>query len=145
VGHTHIRTRMRKENAVLGIELSGHFFFKESYFSEGGALPVFMILSIIQREEKSLSELVHEVKRYHHSGEINSHIVRAPEEIYAEIVDTYTDATIDRTDGITIRTKDWWANIRPSANDPVMRLNLESPDNAIMSARRDEILTIIRS
>lgn len=145
VGHTHIRTRMRKENAALGIELSGHFFFKDTYFSEGGPLPAFIILSLMQREGKKLSELVSEVRKYHHSGEINSTVTRRPEEIYAEILARYPQAHIDRTDGLTLRTDAWWANIRPSANDPVMRLNLEAKDMDCMHARRDEILAIIRA
>lgn len=145
VGHTHIRTRMRKEDAVLGIELAGHFFFKETYFSEGGPLPVFMILTLMKKEGKTLSELVREVQKYHHSGEINSHISRTPEIIYTEILTKYPDAHIDRTDGLTLRTNAWWANIRPSANDPVMRLNVESPHKAVMEEKRDALCTIIRA
>lgn len=145
VGHTHIRTRMRKEDAVLGIELSGHFFFRDTYFSEGGPLPAFIILTLMQREGKKLSELVKEVRNYHHSGEINSKVSRMPEEIYADILARYPEAHIDRTDGLTLRTDDWWANIRPSANDPVMRLNLESKDRELMEQRRNELLAIIRA
>ncbi len=144
VGHTHIRTRMRKEDAVLGVELAGHFFFKDTFFSEGGSLPVFMVLSLMQESGKSLSELVSEIQKYHHSGEINSHITRKPEEIYAEIISKYPEGEIDRTDGLTIRTPNWWANIRPSANDPVMRLNLESSDREVMTQKVSELLSIIR-
>jgi phosphomannomutase len=145
VGHTHIRTRMRKENAVLGVELSGHFFFKESYFSEGGPLPAFIIMEIMKQEKKSLSQLVSEVRRYFHSGEINSHITRTPEEIYAELTNTFSDLTPTRYDGLTLESKEWWCNVRPSANDPVMRLNLEANSKELMEKMRDLVLAIIRA
>lgn len=144
VGHTHIRTRMRKENAVLGIELSAHFFFKDSFFSEGGPLPAFIIMEIMQKEKKSLSQLVSEVKKYHNSGEINSQIARTPQEIYDELREMFKDAKLDTTDGLTIHYEDWWCNVRPSANDPVMRLNLEANTETLMSEKRDLLLEVIR-
>jgi len=145
VGHTHIRTRMRKEDAVLGIELSGHFFFKDSFFSEGGPLPAFIVLEMINKEKKPLSELIDEVKKYHQSGEINSHINKTSEDIYEQLRAEFSDAHFDKTDGLTITYEDWWCNVRPSANDPVMRLNLEANDQDLMQEKRDIVLDIIRS
>ena len=145
VGHTHMRTRMRKEDAVLGIELSGHFFFKESYFSEGGPLPAFLILELLKETKSPLSSLVAEVKKYHQSGEINSKINKTPDEIYAALKAKFSDADFETQDGLSIITPEWWCNIRPSANDPVMRLNLEAIKETLMEEMRDQILAIIRS
>lgn len=145
VGHTHIRTRMRKEDAVLGIELSGHFFFKESFFSEGGALPAFIILEIMHTENKKLSELIKGVKKYSQSGEINSTVSKTPNDIYDELKAVFQDVSFDTTDGLTIKSTDWWCNVRPSANDPVMRLNVEAKTDKIMEEVRDKILKIIRA
>jgi phosphomannomutase len=145
VGHTHIRNRMRREDAVLGIELAGHFFFKDSFFSEGGPLPVFMILELMKREGKSLSQLVSEVRKFHHSGEINSTVTRTPSEIYNDLERAFPDATRDYTDGLTLTSDNWWCNVRPSANDPVMRLNLESESRGVMKKNLSVALDIIRS
>lgn len=144
VGHTHIRTRMRKENAVLGIELSGHFFFKETYFSEGGPLPAFIIMEILKAEKKTLSELVKEVQKYYHSGEINSTVNKLPEDIYNRLILAFPDAKVSRQDGLTLSSDAWWCNVRPSANDPVMRLNLEADTQELMEKKRDDVLTLIR-
>ena len=145
VGHTNIRSRMRAEDAVFGLELSGHFFFKETNFSEGGSLPVFLILELLKAEQKTLSQLVTQVQTYHHSGEINSTISRSIAAIYASIEETYSDQAISYPDGITITANDWWCNVRPSANDPVMRLNIEATTHAVMVEKRDELLQVIRS
>lgn len=145
VGHTHIRTRMRKEDAVLGVELSGHFFFKDAYFSEGGPLPAFMIMELMKETKEPLSALIASVRKYHHSGEINSEIEKTPEEIYTALVDTFPSLTATRYDGLSLEADDWWCNVRPSANDPVMRLNLEANSESLMTKMRDEVLAIIRA
>ncbi len=145
VGHTFIRTTMRKHDAVLGIELAGHFFFKDSYFSEGGPLPAFLIMELMKREGKKLSELVSEVRKYHQSGEINSEIERTADEIFANLRDVFNECTFDTTDGLTIEGKNWWCNVRPSANDPVMRMNLEADTKELMEQMRDQVLSVIRS
>ena len=82
---------------------------------------------------------------YFHSSEINSNVARTPEEIYAHLRTEFSDAKYETIDGLTIKYKDWWCNVRPSANDPVMRLNLEADTKKIMEEKRDEVLKIIRS
>ena len=145
VGHTFIRRTMREHDAVLGIELSGHFFFKDSYFSEGGPLPAFMLMEVMKNEGKTLSELAYEAKLYFHSTEINSVILRKPEEIYTQLKEVFSDAEIRTVDGLSIHYHNWWCNVRPSANDPVMRMNLEGDTQKIMEEKRDKVLEIIRS
>jgi phosphomannomutase len=144
VGHTNIKTMMRKHDAALGVELSGHFFFRESYYCEGGALPVFYILELIKQTGKPLSELAQRVKKYAQSGEINSKVTLTPVEIYTALKETFSDGEYDFTDGLSITYPTWWCNVRPSANDPVMRLNLEAVDLQTMEMMRDKVLRIIR-
>ena len=144
VGHINIRSKMRECDAVLGIELSGHFFFKESRFSEGGSLPVFYILDLIQTEQKTLSQLVSEVSKYAHSGEINSEITETPETIYSKLCEKFSTAEIDYLDGLTLTEKDWWINVRPSGTEPLMRLNVEAKSKELMEEMRDRALCIIR-
>lgn len=144
VGHSNIKPIMRAHDSILGVELSGHFFFKESYFAEGGSIPAFYILELMRKEGKKLSELAREVTKYHHSGEINSKVTRTPLVIYASLEEAFPDVQKDRLDGLSLITHDWWCNVRPSANDPVMRLNLEATSKEKMEEMRDKILGIIR-
>lgn len=145
VGHTNIRSRMRAENAILGIELSGHFFFRETFFSEGGPLPAFLIMELLKETQRPLSALVSEVSRHYHSGEVNSHITKTPAEIYTVLQAAFPALIHTFQDGLTLTADDWWCNVRPSANDPVIRLNLEATTKDLMERKRDEVLSIIRS
>ena len=144
VGHTNIRSRMRKEEAVLGIELSGHYFFKDSFYSEGGPLPAFLILELLHETKQPLSALVRDITTHYHSGEINSTVSRPVAEIYNDICSEFPDTSVSRLDGLSLESKTWWCNIRPSANDPLARLNIESETDDEMKAKRDTLLSIIR-
>jgi phosphomannomutase len=145
VGHINIRASMRKHNAVLGIELTGHFFFKDSFFSEGGPLPVFVVLKELRETNSTLSEESNKIVKYYQSREINSTITRSADVIFTELRTTFPAAHFDTLDGLTIREDTWWCNVRNSATDPVMRLNVEAKDPKVMEEKRDLILSIIRS
>ncbi len=145
VGHTNIRTKMREIDAIFGIELAGHYFFKDTYFSEGGPLPAFLILELIHESGKSLSTLVKEVQKYYHSTEINSEITKTPEVIYEYLQIEFPGGEVSQLDGLKIVFPDWWFNTRPSANDPVLRLNLEASTEELMKENLARILKIIQS
>ncbi len=57
------------------------------------------------------------------------------------------DAGIDELDGLTVDVGDGaWFNVRASSNtEPLLRLNVEAPDEATMARVRDEVLAVIRS
>ncbi|MEV1027085.1 phosphomannomutase/phosphoglucomutase, partial [Streptomyces sp. NPDC050264] len=55
------------------------------------------------------------------------------------------DITLDELDGLTVTSTDWWFNVRPSNTEPLLRLNAEARDAALMEKIRDEALAIIRA
>ena len=52
--------------------------------------------------------------------------------------------TTDDLDGLTVDGPDWWFNLRPSNTEPLLRLNVEAPDDDAMTALRDEVLALVR-
>ncbi len=63
-------------------------------------------------------------------------------------IDAYkADAVnIDYTDGISVDMGQWRFNLRKSNSEPVVRLNVESKgDEALMQAKTDELLALLRS
>jgi phosphomannomutase len=144
VGHSYIKQTMRRENAVFGGEVSGHYYFRDHYYADNGFIPLLSILQMLSEQQIPLSQLVASLGKYYVSGEINS-TVSSTEAVIERIRTTYADAEIDTRDGITVEYPDWHFNVRPSANDPLVRLNLEAPTQEEMEKRRDEVLAIIRA
>jgi phosphomannomutase len=146
VGHAFFKTRMRAEGSLFGGEVSGHYYFRDFYCADSGTLPALLILELLSRAGRPLSELLKPYReRYFISGEINSEVAD-PNAKIEELAARYADARLDRLDGISIDYDDWHFNVRPSNTEPLLRLCLESlRSHEDMVRRRDEVLALIRS
>jgi phosphomannomutase len=146
VGHAFFKARMREESAAFGGEVSGHYYFREFWCADSGAIPALLMLELLSVERRSLAELMREFRsRYFISGEINSEVDDQEGKI-EEILGRYADAEIARLDGVSVDYPDWHFNVRPSNTEPLLRLTLESlisPQH--MEEKRDEVLALIRS
>ncbi len=143
VGHSLIKKQMREEGAIFAGELSGHYYFEENSKAELATLAVVTLINLLNETGKTMSELSKELKRYFHSGEINSQVVDV-KAVLKNLEERYSDGEIDRLDGIRIDFKDWWFNVRASNTEPVLRLNLEAETKELMEEKRNELLSIIR-
>jgi phosphomannomutase len=146
VGHAFFKTRMRKEGSLFGGEVSGHYYFRDFYCADSGSIPALLVLELLSREGKRMSELLAPYhSRYFISGEINSEVADQQGKM-EEIAERYADAEQSRLDGISIDYEDWHFNVRPSNTEPLLRLCLESlVSRQDMERRRDEVLALIRS
>lgn len=143
VGHAFIKQTMREEKAVYAGELSGHYYFRENYYTESGAMAVLHIANIVAASDTPLSELLHPFQRYHASGEINSEVADI-QAVFARLREQFGHGAVLELDGLSIEFDDWWFNVRPSNTEPLVRLNLEARTQPLMEQRRDELLTLIR-
>lgn len=144
VGHANIKRQMREEGAVFAGELSMHFYFEELKGCESGDLAMLLLIRMLQREQKPLSELWKPLRRYSHSGEINFK-VEDPKAKIKEMADKYALLAKERSDldGVRMEFEDWWFNLRASNTEPLLRLNLEAKDEAMMKEKVAEMTTAI--
>lgn len=113
-------------------------------------MATFALANIVSASDKPLSELIAPLKqKYSQSGEINTKTTTPPAEILAKIKELYSaKAKVFELDGVSVDAWDsdgYWANVRMSNTEPLVRLNLEGKTKEIMEAKRDEFLAIIRS
>ena len=147
VGHSYIKALMAETDAVFGGEHSGHFYFKEFWRADSGALAALHALAALGESDQTISQLLAPFKRYVASGEVNSKVADSTR-VIKEIREKYSalsEFEIDELDGLTISKKNWWFNVRASNTEPLLRLNVEADTAANMAAHRDEILTLINA
>src|SRR5258708_7594178 len=73
VGHAYIKHRMRKEHAAFGGEVSGHYYFREFSQADSGVVPFLMMLELISRDGRKLSEILAPFRsKYFLTGELNT-------------------------------------------------------------------------
>ncbi len=142
VGHSFMKETMRATDCIGGGELSGHFYFAENYFTDCGVLAGIMLLNQLSKEGRSLKKSADELRRYFGTGEINFK-VPDKEKLMKEIEVRYADARLDHLDGVTVTYDDWWVNVRPSNTEPYLRMCLEADSEAIMQARKAELMAIL--
>ncbi len=149
VGHALIKKQMREEGAIFAGELSGHYYFEENFTAEAGSLPAIYLLNLMAETGEKISSLTKKLKKYYHSGEINSEVADK-DAVLEKIKEIYKDGKLGELDGIKISFWDnqpgkrWWLNVRPSNTEPVLRLNLEADNKELMEEKRDELLDLIR-
>ncbi len=144
VGHSFIKETMRKTNAPFAGELSGHFYFKDNFYTDSGIITAIMVLNLLSRKKVKIASLTAPLKKYFASGEINSE-VKDKEAKMRELEKRYASGKISHLDGIKIEFSDWWFNVRPSNTEPLLRLNLEAKTQKMMQEKRGEILELMRA
>jgi len=144
VGHAFMKAVMRERGACFGGELSGHYYFRfpAGYIADDGAAAMLLLLEALALRERPLSELWSPYRKYRQSGEINRRVADVPATL-ARVRAQFRDGEADELDGLTIGYPDWWFNLRPSNTEPLLRLNLEAPDDASLARHRDRILALI--
>jgi len=138
VGHAFIKKTLAETKAVFGGELSGHFYFRDNFFADSGAIAFARLLSVLSAQAKPLSELVAPLHRYSQSGEINFQVEDKDGKI-RELADVYKKGQVDYLDGITADLGDWWFNVRKSNTEPMLRLNLEAKSPQMMQEKFTEL------
>lgn len=160
VGHAFFKNRMRKENALFAGEASGHIYYNfGDYMAENSLIAFVQILQIISESGKTLGELTREGRlKYPVSGEYNfvlpgfaltDDLTPQAFEVMNRILDKvrekYADAKISDFDTLTIEYADWNFNLRPSANDPLLRFTAEANSSKLLSEKQKEIFAILKA
>jgi len=146
VGHSYIKAMMAESGANFGGEHSGHFYFKEFWRADSGALAALHAIAALGESKKTLSKIMAPYQRYVSSGEINSTV---PDAVAAALLvengfSSRPGIEIDHLDGLSVNAPTWWFNLRASNTEPVLRLNVEAKTAAAMNKLRDEVLALIR-
>ncbi len=114
VGHAFIKARIRKEDAVFAGEVSGHYYFKDFYYCDTGIVPALVLLELVSRSGKKLSELLAPFReRYFISGEINSTVDDVPVRLQT-LKDTFGPKAkrVSHLDGVSFEFDDWHFNVQ---------------------------------
>ncbi len=145
VGHSYIKQVMADTGAVFGGEHSGHYYYRDNYRADSGIITAMVVLELLSRQRRPLSEVAAPFVRYASSGEINTRVDN-PAAVVAAISERMRAAgtNVDELDGLTVEHDSWWFNLRPSNTEPLLRLNVEAEDAAACEAHVAEVLALIK-
>ncbi|MCK4275500.1 MAG: phosphomannomutase/phosphoglucomutase [Phycisphaerae bacterium] len=124
-GHSFLKRRLIEEDAVLGGEASGHFFFRELQGDDG----IYAALrggELLASSGRPFSELRRTIPPYYISEDIRIARPRGDAQAVVERVgEAFADHAQDHTDGVRIEFEAGWALCRPSVTEPAVTLRVE--------------------
>ena len=128
VGHVFIQEKLLKENALVGGEISGHYFFRELYGADDAIFATLKVLEYLETKKIKMSEACKDVPRYY----FNSVRVKTKEEIKFEFIEQLKKEfsekgyKIDTLDGVKVFLKEGWALFRASNTEPKISIAFEA-------------------
>ena len=128
-GHFHIKKMLRKTNAHLAGEMSGHIFFNDDWYGFDDAhYSGFRLIKILIENESELAELLGEFPDGFTTPEIN---LVVDEDKKFQIVDefkksaSFENASVSMLDGLRVEYEDGWGLLRASNTTPKLVLRFE--------------------
>jgi len=140
VGDVFVANRVKDENAVLGVERSGHFFLPEFQYSDDPFAMSLAIAEIVSHGEK-LSRLADEIEDYPYRQK-SIRLREEPEKVMRRLAEELSCENPDTLDGLKITTESYSVLIRPSNTEPVVRLYVEATSGDIeqIEKRYEELI-----
>lgn len=146
VGYVFVHDSMQRARAALGVEISGHFYFKDFFYGDSALLALLKLAEVVSKSHAPLSRLIEAFDKTHWSGEINLRVKNA-KSILKKFEKYYkkSGARISKLDGLTVEFPDWWANIRPSNTEPVVRFVAEADTPNLLREKQHEIESMLKN
>jgi len=148
VGTYYIKKIMRAKKIPFAAEITGHYYFRfgDAYFDSGMAATIYMINAVadLKKQGYSLSAWIGAQPQFYRQPEMNFEVkdkagaIRRIEKAYKQKA-----KKIFRFDGLKMEFSDWWLSVRPSANDPVLRLNLEAKTKKVFEEQLARLKSLI--
>ena len=146
-GHFHIKNNIKKHNAVLGGEMSGHIFFNDIWYGfDDGHYSAIRLIDIINETGSSLDMLLDDLPVSFSTPELN---IDVPEEKKFQIIEDFIknasiDGEKDFTDGLRASFKNGWALLRASNTTPKLVLRFEADSEESLKIIQDNFLTELK-
>jgi phosphomannomutase len=165
-GHSFIKERMIKEQAIFGSETSGHYYFKDNFYLDNGLIPFLAMLDILSSAVLPLplgegraastrvgrgggeglpvtfSELLRPLREKSYISEEINFEFQNPD-VLNQVKIKYSDAQIDNVDGFDFNYPDWRFNLRSSNTQNLLRVNVEAKSAELLKQKTDEVCGFI--
>ncbi len=150
VGHAFIKQKMRKEDALFACEHSGHFYFKQFFYTDSVTLALrYVIEAYAEAKEQDLS----------FSAFMSPYIkYEQTEDVIVEVKDKHAalkqvrdwlaakkPLSIKPLDGYVVDFGEVWGTVKISVTEHALKVMFEANKKAKAQALQDEVVAYIRS
>lgn len=149
-GHSIVKEAMRREGALLGGELSGHFCFKDRFFGfDDGLYAAIRLIELIDASGKTLTELLQIIPEKKSSPEYrmpwDEHRKDQAINAVKAVFSVRPDCTLVTIDGVRVQTPYGWGLVRASNTQPKITLRFESDSDEGLLRLKREFFDILKT
>jgi phosphomannomutase/phosphoglucomutase len=143
-GHFHIKKAIKKNNALLGGEMSGHIFFNDKWYGfDDGPYAAVRAAEILAKSNRSIAEIFGDFPESFSTPELN---ITVTDENKFEIIDRFmanSDIDGDKIliDGLRVNFNDGWGLLRASNTTPKLVLRFEGDTDESMNRIQNEFIS----
>ena len=143
-GHFHIKKEIKKNNALLGGEMSGHIFFNDKWYGfDDGPYAAVRAAEILAKSNRSIAEIFGDFPESFSTPELN---ITVTDENKFEIIDRFmanSDIDGDKIliDGLRVNFNDGWGLLRASNTTPKLVLRFEGDTDESMNRIQNEFIS----
>jgi phosphomannomutase/phosphoglucomutase len=143
-GHFHIKKAIKKNNALLGGEMSGHIFFNDKWYGfDDGPYAAVRAAEILAKSNRSISEIFGDFPGSFSTPELN---ITVTDQNKFEIIDRFmANSNIDGDkiliDGLRVNFDDGWGLLRASNTTPKLVLRFEGDTEESMNRIQNEFIS----
>ena len=133
-GHFHIKNTLKKTNAPLAGEMSGHIFFNDQWYGfDDGHYSAFRLIEVIKDSTSSLSKMFDQLPKAYSTPEVNINVDEYKKfKIVKDFVSqsNFGEGEKITIDGLRVNFNDGWGLLRASNTTPklVLRFEANSPE-----------------
>lgn len=147
-GHFHIKNTLKKTNAPLAGEMSGHIFFNDQWYGfDDGHYSAFRLIEIMKNSQSSLSSIFQELPRAFSTPEMNIDVDEGKKfKIVEDFITNsdFGDGEKNTVDGLRVNFKDGWGLLRASNTTPKLVLRFEAKSHARLKEIQDMFLVQLK-
>ncbi len=147
-GHFHIKNTLKKTNAPLAGEMSGHIFFNDKWYGFDDAhYAAFRLIEIVKKSKSSFNNIVKDLPKAFSTPEMNLNV---DENKKFQIVKDFTtkadfgNADKITIDGLRVNFEDGWGLLRASNTTSKLVLRFEANSSKRLNEIENMFLTQLK-
>lgn len=139
VGHSYVKEVMHKNDALFGCEHSGHFFFKDFFYTDSVECVIKTVLAAYRTAGVAFSALVSPYTQYYQTEDVMVKVRDEKKALAGMVAQGKKEkgAKVVLRDGLTLDYGDVWVVVKPSVTETALNIIAEGTDKKRVIAVRD--------
>lgn len=150
VGHAFIKEKMRHDDVLFGCEQSGHYYFKDYFYTDSVVMTLRLVLEMYLKAKAnniSFSELVKPYTIYEQTEDVVVEVKDRDKSM--KLLEAYLlkqkPKKFKKFDGLFVDFDEVWGVVTPSVTEPALKILFESKNKTLAQSKLKEVVDFAQS